>query len=183
MAEIKSAIELAMERTQGLVMDDREKRSMAMKELESSVRTVFRRYREGLADENEAETQLDGLKCDNETRRKMVLDLLSDEFETSRDISSIDRLFSFVRFVIDEKSYREIKQIEKSFADELEKTKAGIKNRIIKDLASSGIEGSSVEPNVETWPKWLEASTEIRRAFKRQIDEWKASVMPEQRNT
>jgi hypothetical protein len=46
----------------------------------------------------------------------------------------------------------------------------------MKDLAAAGIEGDSVEPNVEAWPKWLEASLEMRRSFKRQIDEWKDRV-------
>ena len=176
MAEIKSAIQLAMERTQGLAMDEKEKQSMAMKELASNVLTIFRRYRENLADDVGAEEQLDALKCDNETKRKIVLDLLGEEFEATEDISSLDRLFSFVRFVIDERSYRELKQIERSFADEVEKTKAGIKGRILKDLGEAGIEGDSVEPNVEVWPKWLEASSEIRLSFKRQIDEWKDKV-------
>jgi hypothetical protein len=176
MAEIKSAIQLAMERTQGLVMDEKEKQSMAMKELASSVLTIFRRYRESLADDVEAEEQLDALKCDKETKKKIVLDLLGDEFEGAEDVSSFDRLFSFVRFVIDERSYRELKQIERSFADELEKERSGIKIRILKDLAAAGVEGDSVEPNVEAGPKWLEASLEIRRSFKRQIDEWKDSV-------
>jgi hypothetical protein len=176
MAEIKSAIQLAMERTQGLVMDEKEKQSMAMKELASSVLTIFRRYRESLSDDVEAEEQLDALKCDKETKKKIVLDLLGDEFEAAEDVSSLDRLFSFVRFVIDERSYRELKQIERSFADELEKEKSGIKSRVLKDLAAAGVEGDSVEPNVEAWPKWLEASLEIRRSFKRQIDEWKDKV-------
>ncbi len=173
MAEIKSAIQLAMERTQGLVMDEKEKRSMAQKELASGVLTIFRRYRENLADDVEAEEQLDALKCDNETKKRIVLDLLGDEFESAEDVSSLDRLFSFVRFVIDERSYRELKEIERSFADELEKEKSGIKGRILKDLAASGVEGDSIEPNVEAWPKWQEASLQIRRSFKQQIDEWK----------
>ena len=173
MAEIKSAIQLAMERTQGLVMDEKEKQSMAMKELASNILSIFRRYRESLVDDVEAEEQLDALKCDKETKKKIVLDLLGDEFETAEDISSLDRLFSFVRFVIDERSYRQLKQIERSFADEIEKTKAHIKGRVLMELASAGVKGDSVEPNVEAWPKWLEVSSEIRRSFKRQIHEWK----------
>lgn len=176
MAEIKSAIQLAMERTQGFVMDEKEKQSMARKELASSVVSIFRRYREGLADDAEAEADLDALKCDNETKKKIVLDLLGDEFESAGDVSSFDRLFSFVRFVIDEKSYRELKEIERSFTDELEKTRSGMKGRILKDLASAGIEGDSVEPNVEASPKWAEASLEIRRSFRQQIDEWKGRI-------
>ena len=176
MAEIKSAIQLAMERTQGLVMDEKEKRSMAMKELAANVLSIFRRYRESLADDTQAEAELDALKCDNETKKTIILDLLGDEFENAGDLSSFDRLFAFVRFVVDERSFRELKQIERSFADELEKERSGIKGRIMKDLAAAGIEGDSVEPNVEAWPKWLEASLELRRSFKRQIDQWKDRV-------
>jgi hypothetical protein len=59
MAEIKSAIELAMEKTKGLVMDDREKRSLALRELAAGMMTIYRRYREGLTGDDETRAQLD----------------------------------------------------------------------------------------------------------------------------
>lgn len=142
MAEIKSAIQLAMERTQGLVMDDKEKQSMARKELASSVVSIFRRYRENLADDVEAEAELDALKCDNETKKKIVLDLLGEEFESSGDISSFDRLFSFIRFVIDERSYRELKEIERSFATNLKRRSRVSRAGSSRTLAKPGSRGT-----------------------------------------
>lgn len=176
MAEIKSAIQLAMEKTRDLVMDDKEKKSLAVKELAGSVKVIFRRYREGLSDEDEATAQLDGLECDNALRRKIVLDLLDDEFESADDMPAMERLFSFIGFVIDETSHKELKLLEKAYLEEREKMKTAIRFHVTEELASSGISGSSVEVNVEAWPKWGEASLDVHAAFRRQIGKWKERI-------
>jgi hypothetical protein len=177
MAEIKSAIQLAMERTQGLVMDDRERKSLARKELANNLRTLYRRFREGLIDEREARSQLDAGECDAEFKRKLVLDLLSEEFDSSDDIAQLGTLLTFVRFVVDDQSYQELRSIEKDCNVELKKLRAGLKSKIMEDLGSSGITGTSVEPNVESWPRWQETTADVRRAFKKQIEEWKNKVL------
>jgi hypothetical protein len=46
-----------------------------------------------------------------------------------------------------------------------------------ENLAASGIRGDSVEPNVEAWPMWKEASADVRRVFRRQIDKWKEGLL------
>lgn len=176
MAEIKSAIELAMEKTRGLVMDDREKSSLALKELAGGVRTIFRRYREGLIDDDGAKAELQALDCDDALKRKIVLDLLTDEFELTEDLPATAQLFSFVDFVTDERSFKELKLIEKAYLEELEKMKDSIRSRIAAELALSGISGDSVEANVEAWPKWKEASKDVRHVFRQQIEKWKEKL-------
>ena len=178
MAEIKSAIELAMEKTRGLVMDDKEKKSLALKESADGFKVIFRRFREGLADDEETRGQLDALECDPALKRKIVLDLLVEEFESTDD-PGIGPLFAFVGFVVDEKSYKELKLIEKACVEELKKIGAGIRSHIAEDLASSGIAGNSVEPNVEAWPRWQEAHADVRRAFRQQIGQWKERLLQE----
>lgn len=176
MAEIKSAIELAMEKTRGLVMDDKEKSSLARKELAGIVKTIFRRHRECLIDEDGAKAELQALDCDDDFKRKIVLDLLTDEFELSEDLPATAQLFSFVGFAIDEGPHRELKLIEKAYREELEKMKAGIRSRIAAELASKGISGDSIEPNVEGWPKWQQAAGDVRRVFRQQIEKWKEKL-------
>ncbi|MDD3845267.1 MAG: hypothetical protein PHC90_02775 [Syntrophorhabdaceae bacterium] len=176
MAEIKSAVQLAMEKTRGLVMDDKEKRSLALKELAAGMKTMYRRYREGLADDDETREQLDALECGNDEKRKIALDILTDEFEAADDISGMGPLFSFIGFVIDERSCRELKAIEKACMEELERIKGTIRSHVTEDLAASGISGDSVEPNVEAWSTWKDASSEIRRTFRQQIGKWKEGL-------
>ncbi len=173
MAEIKSAIELAMEKTKGLVMDDREKRSLALRELAAGMMTIYRRYREGLTGDDETRAQLDALECDSAQKRKIALGILTDEFEAGDDVAGMAPLFTFIGFVVDEKARRELLAIQKECLGELERIRGSIASRITEDLAASGIKGDSVEPNVEAWPMWKEASSDVRRAFKRQIEKWK----------
>ncbi|HOW56077.1 MAG TPA: hypothetical protein PLR60_15670, partial [Syntrophorhabdaceae bacterium] len=113
---------------------------------------------------------------DDDIKRKIVLDLLTDEFELSEDLPATAQLFSFVGFAIDEGPHRELKLIEKAYREELEKMKAGIRSRIAEELASKGISGDSVEANVEAWPKWKEASDDVRRVFRKQIEKWKEKL-------
>lgn len=177
MAEIKSAIELAMEKTKDLVMDDREKRSLALKELAAGMMTIYRRYREGLSGDDETKAQLDALECDSAGKRKIALDILTDEFEAGDDVAEMAPLFSFIGFVVDEKARRELLAIQKECLGELERIRGSIASRITEDLAASGIKGDSVEPNIEAWPVWKEASSDVRRAFRRQIDRWKEGLL------
>lgn len=174
MAEIKSAIELAMERTRGLVMDDREKTMLADRELRDRVKAVYRRYREGLIDAGGARAELDELTCDNALERKIVLGLMEDEPDLIEDFSGMTSLISFIGLVIDERSYHNLKGIEKIHLEELEKTRVRVRSQIADELASSGITGDSVEPNVEAWPKWQEASHSVLRSFREQIEKWKS---------
>jgi len=177
MAEIKSAIELAMEKTKDLVMDDRGKRSLALKELAAGMMTIYRRYREGLSGDDETKAQLDALECDSIQKRKMALDILTDEFEAGDDVAGMAPLFSFICFMVDEKARRDLLAIQRECLGELERIRSSIGSRITEDLAASGIRGNSVEPNVEAWPIWKEASADIRRALRRQIEKWKEGLL------
>lgn len=158
-------------------MDDKEKKSLARKELANNLKALYRRFREGLIDEREAKSQLDAGECDADFKRKLVLDLLSEEFDLCDDISALSALFTFVRFVVDEHSYQELKAIDKDCNAELKKLKAGLESKILSNLKSLGVAGSSVEPNVEIWPEWQETAADVRRAFKKQIDEWKKRIV------
>ena len=55
MAEIKSAIELAMEKTKNLVIDSKEREEMAVKEIEDKVKAVIRRFMEEMIDHVDSE--------------------------------------------------------------------------------------------------------------------------------
>ena len=62
MGEIKSAIELAMERTKNLVTDEEERRSLARQDIENKARVVLRRYLAGMAEEDVAVREFDDFR-------------------------------------------------------------------------------------------------------------------------
>ena len=64
MAEIKSAIELAMEKTRNLVVDSKEREAMAIKDIEDKVKAVLRRYMEEMVDDEDAAKELNKINAD-----------------------------------------------------------------------------------------------------------------------
>lgn len=181
MAEIKSAVELAMEKTRGLVMDGKEKASQARKELAVAVRAIFRRYREGLIDEDGVGGELGKLGGDDTQVREVGLDIVMNEFDHAEDPSATLPILRFACFAVEERRQGELQDIEKGYVRDLENISAAVRAQVIDELGRIGILGSAVEVNIKAWPQWLEASNEARRSLREQIVSWKKKFL-EQRS-
>lgn len=176
MAEIKSAIELAMERTKNLVMDEKEKEAFARRETEERARAIVRRYLEGIIDRDTFLSEYAGIKAGKAEKRSVLLDVVLEEFEVS---AGNDRLFEIMEFVDEEAGGRfgdEVKNLKREFRKEMENRAGGVKTRIKERLETIGVRGSSVEPNVTEWEEWKDAVREIGGLFRRRLDEWKDRI-------
>ena len=99
MAKIKSAIELAMERTKNLVMDEKEKEEFARRGLEDRLRAIMRRFLEGMIGREELLTELGGMKAGKREKRLLLIDLVLEEFSLPGDK---ERLFDLLELVGEE---------------------------------------------------------------------------------
>lgn len=177
MAEIKSAVELAMEKTRGLVMDGKEKASQAKKELAVAVRAIFRRYREGLIDEEGVGKELGKLGGGDTQVREVGLDIVMNEFDHAEDPFATLPILRFACFAVEEHRQGELQDIEKGYARELENISAAVRAQVIDELGRIGIFGSAVEVNIKAWPQWREASNEARCSLREQIVSWKEKFL------
>ena len=84
-AEIKSAIELAMERTKNLIMDEEEKKQLLRKDLEDKLKAVMRRFLEGMTDRERFYADYRGIEGDRLLKRSLLTDLAIHGFEESID--------------------------------------------------------------------------------------------------
>jgi hypothetical protein len=173
MAEIKSAIELAMERTKNLVMDDEEKRAFAQKDLEEKLRAVMRRFLEGMIDREQFLDDYGNIKADKRHKRLLFADLIIQEFEGS---AQNERVFALIELVGADAGARfeeEAKALKTRFLKELETREAGIRKSIAGRLHDLGISGSAVEPNAADWDEWKAGAREAASLFRRHLSEWK----------
>jgi hypothetical protein len=176
MSEIKSAIELAMERTKNLVMDEQEKREFAQKDLEDKLRAVMRRFLEGMIEGDEFLNEYGSMKAEKTLKRGLLVDLLVQEFDTS---TGNERLFTLLELVGGDAGgeFREEAFVLRGrFQEELRSREAGIRGNIIDHLREMGISGSAIEPNVVEWEEWREATREIGGRFKTRLQEWKERI-------
>jgi hypothetical protein len=176
MAEIKSAIELAMERTKNLVMDKDEKETFARQELENRIRAILRRYLEGMIDGRDVKKEVTETTGDGPLKESLLLDLLIEEIDVAGENSKLIRLFTLIGEGLPEPLRRELNALEQKFSDQLEKQEVLVRARILDKLKGMAISGDSLDPNIEAWDSWHEAVGETRKVFKKSITEWKEKV-------
>lgn len=173
MAEIKSAIELAMEKTKGLGMDEEERESFARKDVENRVRAILRRYQEGMIDDDGVKKELSNIEGDENLKAKVLLDTLIEGFDLTGDNEKIFALFHLTGSGLDKRLGVELEALQESFTKEVEKRKIIIRARIEDKLKARGITGNGIEPNTQTWDEWKETLDEVARTFNGRLEEWK----------
>jgi hypothetical protein len=172
-AEIKSSIELAMEKTKNLVMDEEERKLSALRDTENKIRATLRRYLEGMIERDDVEKEMEEIKGDEGLKRSLLLDLLIEEFDIGSDNTRLLELFYIVNGGLQESLKKELATLKNKFKEEMEKRGMIIRERIAGRLREMGITGDGVEPNIEEWDEWKEGHEETGMVFKKRIAEWK----------
>ncbi|MCX5812586.1 MAG: hypothetical protein NT178_08590 [Proteobacteria bacterium] len=173
MSAIKSAIELAMERTKDLVMDEEEKKSLALKETENKVKAVVRRYLKGIIDGNGVDGEMARIGADEGLKKSILMDRLIDEFDISSNNELLVELLKVIGEGLKEPFKHEMEMMQKTFLDETGKRETTVREKITNRLGEIGITGSGVEPNIQAWDEWNDSVEEAGKLFKDHIIEWK----------
>jgi hypothetical protein len=174
LGEIKSAIELAMERTKNLVMDDDEKREFARKNLEDKLRAAVRRFLEGMVTGEDFLHEYNDLPGDRAAREALLLDMVADEFQTSA--ADNEKLFSLLELIGEDIGgglAEEARTLKGWFTRELGTQDEEIRKRIIARLLEMGISGSAVQPNISAWEESQDAARQIGGLVRDRLQKWK----------
>jgi hypothetical protein len=177
MAEIKSAIELAMEKTRNLVMDDEEKRESQKKEVENRVRAILRRYLEGITETERAMAEMEEIKADPGLKKKLLMTLLIEDFDITSENSRMLDLFHHVGSGLFGLFVAELDEIRKEFSLEMKKRESVVRSKVESRLEDMGITGDGLDLNVEAWEEWSDARAETGQIFGKRIDEWKERLV------
>jgi hypothetical protein len=176
-AEIKSAIELAMERTKDLVMGEDEKKELVRKDLEDRLKALMRRFLEGMTDRERFFSDYEVIKANRREKRLLLADILIQGFEA---FIENERFFELLE-LLGEDTGSDIghaaKALEAGFKSELKAREMGIREEINARLREIGISGSAVEPNVVEWQEWKDAAWDIAASLKQHLVEWKDRVL------
>jgi hypothetical protein len=174
MAEIKSALELAMEKSKKYVISDEERERIREKEVLRKATGLFHRYKEGLLSQSEMMREIE--KMDEKVREgvKEVLfsqwvDALSLDSDPERPLGAIESLKG-----------RSLNDIRKKFeglrsvyCSDIEEAKQTLSLELVEALNDEGVEGEAVEPNVEGSEKWKGRVEEVNRSHREKLKEIK----------
>lgn len=173
MAEIKSARELAMERTKNLVMDEEEKRALARRDFEDRLRALMRRFLEGIRGPEEFLAEFREIRGGSAEKGLLLIDLILEEFTALANKEKVFGLLGLVGGELGDGLAEEAGALGAQFQRDLAAGAPAVRERIMGRLAGMGISGSSVEPNVEEWEEWQDAVREMGGLFKGRLSGWR----------
>jgi len=169
MGEIKSTLDLVLERTRELTLSDAEKRQLKQEEFRKRLRGLIVRFQKGQESipSTAAELEKAGVEFGLEPRSEFFCQLLK-EINLHADNAP---LLSLARQVCLQDT-RGIETILTGYADEAAAARNRRTGMIRKEFAKThGISGEAVVPNLEADRTWEETLQQIRKRHLRRIED------------
>jgi hypothetical protein len=172
MAEIKSTLELALERTKKMAISEKEKEEIRQKKLLEKAKGLFHRYREGHAPLSELQKEIE--RMDEKTSAAVKEFLLSQWIDALSLKDENERLIKGIEWLknarIEEVPER-FRHLLSQYQEEMEKMRHEARTRLEEALKREGIAGSAVEPNVEGDLLWKEAVENLDHLYGEKLEE------------
>ncbi len=172
MGEIKSTLDLIMEKTKHLSLNNEEKEIYKQKELDQKVRAAAIRFfnKERNADFLIRELGLLPEK-NRQEGKKICLDLFMERLSPFEDN---ERILTGAAKLLDKAEYEQwqevVSDIKNLYISKAEQAKKEVENQARGILASAGIQGPAVVPNTgDDSPFWKEEKEKIVKAFQDSI--------------
>ncbi len=174
MGEIKSTLELVMEKTRGIAISEDEKREMKKKEVLQKGTALSNRYREGQISLGHVLKEIEKMeeKTATDVRELLLsqwIDGLSLSDDDERLLEGIEALGH--RGIEDVK--KEFRRLLSEYRREREKGRLQAQSRIAEILRQEGIGGSAVEPNPERSDLWEESMRRLDLFYGKEMEKIK----------
>jgi len=177
MGEIKSTLELALERTRKMAISDKEKEEIKQKEILRKASGLFHRYMEDRASIDEILKEIEKMEEKTGTPAKETLltlwtDALFLSNENEKCLKGIEVLKGpCVREVI-----QELRGLLARFLEDKEKAKQEIRGQLTEELKKAKIYGSAVEPRVEGSEIWGKKIRALQAPYRVRLEEMKRQI-------
>jgi hypothetical protein len=168
MGEIKSTLDLVLEKTKNLTLSSEEKKQQTQQEIENRIKGMIQKYQDGLYSKSELMAGYESLKKDyNLSTDDSLIIEITHRLEPNRNNQSL-------LVLLQECCTIDTAAIETTIEDFQQTYRAASQNRLTqlkKDLAEQhAIAGSAVLPNLDTDESWQQKSAEIRAAYEDQLN-------------
>lgn len=173
MAEIKSTLELVMERTRHLTLTEEEKRAQEMADLRKQISGLVQRVLDGGVGDRSLEKELEQLTAGKaESGRQMLWEELLRRLDLTADNTRLLSLLAKTGAAFVDRVQSVIEKFQAA-AGQVSETN---RQRLQQDLASRGIAGSAVIPNLNADSRWLQEMAGLRDHYGALLAETAAEV-------
>jgi len=175
MGEIKSTLDLVLEKTKNLTLSSEEKEEQQQKEIENRIKGMMQKYQDGILPKNQLITDYEILKKEyNMSQNRALITEVTKRIEPDRDNQP---LFE----VLQECCAIDTATIESIIEDFRKAYLAASQNRmelLKENLAQQyKIAGSAVLPNLEADGQWRQEAREMRAGYEDQLNRVKDNLL------
>ena len=168
MGEIKSTLDLVLEKTKDLTLSSEEKKAQKQKEIENRIKGLLQKYQDGLLSKSELKSEYEILKKNYKmSENDALINAIKGRLEPDRDNQPLLELMHECCAI----GTTEIETIIEHFK---EAKLAAEKDRMerLKELLAQqhGISGSAVVPNLGKDEKWRQETRHMHAGFEDQLN-------------
>ncbi len=167
MAEIKSTIDLIMERTKDLSASRQEREAYQRREREKRIRGLIQRLLDYSLNLDDVKDELEKEKANGPAAdvTAFLREALAGHVDPETDN---ERLFRIINELVGT-SEKRLQEVLRSCQAEFFAKKTALAERLQGELESRGISGSAVLPNAEADAQWAARRDEIRAACEKRL--------------
>ena len=165
MAEIKSTLDLIMERTKNLTMTEDEKKAVQKKELEGRIKGYVQKYIDGIVDIIDMRSYVESEESKfpelRQILRQEILEHIQPDSDNGKLLLVLEQVLGTAPKPID--------KLIASFRNNINTAMVSRKKNLKKELERKRISGSSVVPNLDRDEVWQEHIKKLKSDFKNQL--------------
>ena len=177
MAEIKSTLDLVMEKTKNLSLSSEERQAQKNQEIESRIRGLLQKYKDRALSTDKFESEYQKLQKDYERLETAhLIKEICGQIELEEDNQALFELLAEYK-VSDLDGLTSVLQDFQTVLD----TAAGKRRKTLKDQLAKkhSISGSAVVPKLENDDEWRKEAGEIHAKYSALLDMEKAKLLGE----
>jgi len=167
MGEIRSTLDIIMEKAKGVQVTEEDKATFMRREVEGKIRGILQRHLDGILDTERLQSEMEAFGGDRQeiaasALRRECLERMVLDGDNHGLLSILSRVAGF-----------DTKPIEKlllKYREELETERSHREAILEEQLTRQGIRGSAVVPNLKADPEWTRFSAGTRDRFHQELN-------------
>lgn len=171
MAEIRSTLDIIMEKTRNLSLTENEKKAFQEKDIKGKVKGLMMKFQEGFFDLDRLKNEINRFKeQDQKIVKQTLIKECADRIDPERDNQQILDVLNHVLGL----DTLWIQNLVLEFHRDLENEKKIRNQGLIRQIHAKGISGSAVRPNPAADSEWNQFKTNAREGFSNRCkDNWR----------
>ena len=175
MGEIKSTLDLVLEKTKNLTLSSEEKEEQKQKEIEKRIKGMMQKYQDGILSQNKLLTDYEILKKDyNISRNNTLIIEITNRIEPDQDNQPLLEVLQECCALDTAAIETIIENFRKTYLTASQNRMEGLKEDLARQYK---ITGSAVLPNLYADKQWRQKTREMRAGYEGQLNRVKDNLL------